>query len=134
MNHIHIQTHGKEESTPRGGTLLDLHKWHCHLFEKRGWMLLWKSDDMRIRLYHNEIVRLLDKLSYRYDKTTNDDTKIDLHNMMVNTEILLDDVKKNFSQILEQTAQYGGAKKTTKTKSKSKEKSKRKTKGRSAGR
>ena len=124
MDHHHIHVFGKEESIPRGGTLLDLHKWHCHLFEKLGWMLLWKSDRLRVQAYQTEIMRLIDKLKYRYELTKNDDTKIDLHNMMLNTEILYDHFQEFLAQPLEKTAQSGGAKKSTKTGSKSKEKKK----------
>jgi len=133
MSGVHADSKGNDDSYHCENTILGLHKWYVNVFEKLGWMLLCRGDGEKIKVYHDGIVKLIGKLQLRHDTSDDNDTKDDMRIMMDNTKILLIHVKNDFAMHLGETAQSGGAKKTSKPKGKTKSKPKGKTKSKSKG-
>jgi hypothetical protein len=83
---------------PHMHTFQALHKWHCAMFEKLGWMLLAKEHGYheKIHAYKASIHYLCDALERKIRQTREMDRKNDLKILLKNTHVLMDHVAKDF--------------------------------------
>jgi hypothetical protein len=79
-------------------TYYGLHKWYNALFEKAGWMILAHSKGYheKIKNYKLSIECLKDQLSKKYKKMKDKDKKEDLRIMLLNTEVLMKHINRDF--------------------------------------
>jgi len=83
---------------PHQSTFLGLHKWYEHMYEHLGWMVLAKhyGRTMKIKTYIGSVHELKKQLIKKIKSTKNKDRKNDLTILLVNTDVLIEHIHKDF--------------------------------------
>jgi hypothetical protein len=79
-------------------TYYGLHKWYNSLFEKVGWMIIASSRGYteKIKNYKMSLECLRAQLAKKHKKMTDKDKKEDVRIMLINVELLMAHVNKDF--------------------------------------
>ena len=92
-------------------TIHGLDKWYNHCFEKLGWMILNKSNILKINSYAQSVRDLHASISLKHSTIQNLDVKEDLRIMKMNVSELLATIELIFPNTAYADHMMGGSKK-----------------------